>query len=83
MRTVEQGLANSIIAQSRALHASATRSVLQTGLIVLLVLIVVLMITIVVARSMVRPAAQAADRGPRGGRPAAAGDGAPDERDRW
>ena len=55
MRTVEQGLANSIIAQSRALHAAATRSVLQTGLIVLLVLIVVLMITIVVARSMVRP----------------------------
>ncbi len=55
MRSVEQRLANSIIAQSRALHASATRSVLQTGLIVLLVLIVVLMITIVVARSMVRP----------------------------
>ncbi|HEY2693421.1 MAG TPA: nitrate- and nitrite sensing domain-containing protein [Streptosporangiaceae bacterium] len=55
MRTVEQGLVNSIITQSHALHASATRSVLQTGLIVLIVLIVVLMITIVVARSMVRP----------------------------
>ncbi len=55
IRTVEQGLANSVIAQSRALHAAATRSVLQTGLIVLIVLIVVLMITIVVARSMVRP----------------------------
>ena len=55
MRTVEQGLVNSIIVQSRAQHASATRTVLQTGIIVLAVLIVVLMITIIVARSMVRP----------------------------
>ncbi len=55
MRTVEQGLVDSVIAQSRSLHAGATRTAVETGIEVLIVLIVVLMITIVVARSMVRP----------------------------
>jgi signal transduction histidine kinase len=55
MRRVEQGLVNSVIAQSRAQHSSLTRSAVETGIEVLAVLIVVLMITIVVARSMVRP----------------------------
>jgi signal transduction histidine kinase len=55
MRTVEQGLVNSIIAQSRSQHSALTRTAVETGIEVLAVLIVVLMITIVVARSMVRP----------------------------
>jgi signal transduction histidine kinase len=55
MRTVEQGLVGSIIAQARADHSSATRSMVDTMIVVLAVLVVVLMITIVVARSMVRP----------------------------
>jgi signal transduction histidine kinase len=55
IRTVEQGLVNSVIAQSRSQHSALTRTAVETGIEVLAVLIVVLMITIVVARSMVRP----------------------------
>ncbi len=55
MRKVEQGLVNSVLAQSRAQHSALTRTAVETGIEVLAVLIVVLMITIVVARSMVRP----------------------------
>ena len=55
MRKVEQGLVDSVIAQSRSQHSALTRTAVETGIEVLAVLIVVLMITIVVARSMVRP----------------------------
>jgi signal transduction histidine kinase len=55
MRQVENGLVNSVIAQSRSVHSSLTREAVETGVEVLAVLIVVLMITILVARSMVRP----------------------------
>jgi signal transduction histidine kinase len=55
MRAVEQGLVASIIAQAHSLHSSATRSMIDTMIVVLAVLIIVLMITIIVARSMVRP----------------------------
>ncbi len=51
----QQTLVKSVITQSQALHAAATRTAIQTGIEVLAVLIIVLMITIVVARSMVRP----------------------------
>ena len=55
IRDVQQQLVGSIIRQSQALHAAATRTAIQTGIEVLAVLIIVLIITIVVARSMVRP----------------------------
>ena len=55
MRTVEQGLVDSIIAQGHSQHSALTRTAVETAIEVLAVLIVVLMITIVVARSMVRP----------------------------
>ena len=55
IRTVEQGLVNKIIARGQALQSSASRTAVETGILVLAVLIVVLLITIVVARSMVRP----------------------------
>jgi signal transduction histidine kinase len=55
IRNVEQGLVNQVIARSQTLHASATRTAVETGILVLVVLIIVLLITIVVARSMVRP----------------------------
>ncbi len=55
IRSVEQGLVNKIISRSQMLHAGATRTAVETGILVLAVLIVVLLITIVVARSMVRP----------------------------
>jgi signal transduction histidine kinase len=55
LRQVENGLVNSVIAQSRSVHSALTREAVETGAEVLAVLIVVLMITIIVARSMVRP----------------------------
>ena len=55
IRTVEQGLVDKIIARSQTLQSSASRTAVETGILVLAVLIVVLLITIVVARSMVRP----------------------------
>ena len=55
IRTVEQGLVGQIISRSQTLHAAATRTAVETGILVLAVLIIVLLITIVVARSMVRP----------------------------
>jgi signal transduction histidine kinase len=55
IRQVEQGLVDQIISRSQMLHAGATRTAVETGILVLAVLIIVLLITIVVARSMVRP----------------------------
>jgi signal transduction histidine kinase len=55
IRSVQQGLVNKIISRSQSLHAAATRTAVETGILVLAVLIIVLLITIVVARSMVRP----------------------------
>ena len=55
IRHVEQDVVNSVIGQSRALHSQATRTMLDTGIIVLAVLLFVLIITIVMARSMVLP----------------------------
>ena len=55
IREVEQGLVNQIRSRSQSLHAAATRTAVETGILVLAVLIIVLLITIVVARSMVRP----------------------------
>ena len=55
IRTVDEGLVSSVIAQSESQHSALTRTAVETGIEVLAVLIVVLMITIVVARSMVRP----------------------------
>jgi signal transduction histidine kinase len=55
IRKVEQGLVDQIKSRSQTLHAAATRTAVETGILVLAVLIIVLLITIVVARSMVRP----------------------------
>jgi signal transduction histidine kinase len=55
IRAVETSLLNQIVARSTVLHSQATRTVLDTGIEVLVVLIVVLIITLIVARSMVRP----------------------------
>jgi signal transduction histidine kinase len=55
IRKVEQGLVDQVISRSQSLHAAATRTAVETGILVLAVLIIVLLITIVVARSMVRP----------------------------
>jgi signal transduction histidine kinase len=55
MRSVEQGLVNSIIAQSSTLQDNAARSAMITGAVVLIVLLLVLILTTGMARSMVRP----------------------------
>ena len=55
MRTVESQLVNNIVARSRSLQSSATRSAVIISVITLVLLILVLLITTVVARSMTRP----------------------------
>ena len=55
MRTVESQLVNNIVARSRALQSSATRSAVIVSVITLVLLILVLLTTTFVARSMTRP----------------------------
>ena len=55
MRTVEGQLVNNIVARSRSLQSSATRSAVITSVVTLVLLIVVLLFTALVARSMIRP----------------------------
>ncbi len=55
MRTVESQLVDSIVARSRVLQSSATRSAVIIGVITLVLLILVLLTTTFVARSMTRP----------------------------
>ncbi len=55
MRAVESQLVNNIVARSRSLQSSATRSAVITSVITLVLLIVVLLFTTLVARSMIRP----------------------------
>ena len=55
MRAVESQLVNNIVARSRALQSSATRSAVITSVLTLALLIVVLLFTTLVARSMIRP----------------------------
>ena len=55
MRTVESQLVDNIVARSRALQSSATRSAVIVSVITLVLLILVLLTTTFVARSMTRP----------------------------